>query len=241
MADASEASPLPLSPSAGRAQVQQFSAGGGVPSSPKQPASPGGGAVPSSPGSERMHLAAAHGSPSAVAPQPGSDGAAAPWMLGAGKRSPPQLSLPADALGGPAQGLFSHAESPEVAARRACAEISELVAATRTQAVVLLQQRHATAGAGGGGDRERESHALQVHKLQADFAQAQREIEAKDKQIVSLLRRANGGSEVEKQLREQLAAEQKSSADLKVELQKQLGITAQLQAQLEKYNDMYSA
>ena len=33
-------------------------------------------------------------------------------------------------------------------------------------------------------------------KLQADFAQAQREIEAKDKQIVSLLRRANGGSEV---------------------------------------------
>ena len=64
MADASEASPLPLSPSAGRAQVQQFSAGGGVPSSPKQPASPGGGAVPSSPGLERMHLAAAHGSPS---------------------------------------------------------------------------------------------------------------------------------------------------------------------------------
>ena len=39
----------------------------------------------------------------------------------------------------------------------------------------------------------------QVHKLQADFAQAQREIEAKDKQIVSLLRRANGGSEVRKQ------------------------------------------
>ena len=64
MADASEASPLPLSPSAGRAQVQQFSAGGGIPSSPKQPASPGGGAVPSSPGLERMHLAAAHGSPS---------------------------------------------------------------------------------------------------------------------------------------------------------------------------------
>ena len=33
-------------------------------------------------------------------------------------------------------------------------------------------------------------------KLQADFSQAQREIEAKDKQIVSLLRRANGSSEV---------------------------------------------
>ena len=33
-------------------------------------------------------------------------------------------------------------------------------------------------------------------KLQADFTQAQREIEAKDKQIVTLLRRANGGSEV---------------------------------------------
>jgi Tfp pilus assembly protein FimV len=69
---------------------------------------------------------------------------------------------------------------------RVSAEIAELVAATRTQVVLLLQQqKQQQRELQAQLDESRQQLAMEQAKLQ----QAQREIQAKDRQIVSLIRK----------------------------------------------------
>jgi hypothetical protein len=71
-------------------------------------------------------------------------------------------------------------------AMRVSAEIAELVAATRTQVVLLLQQqKQQQRELQAQLDESRQQLAMEQAKLQ----QAQREIQAKDRQIVSLIRK----------------------------------------------------
>ena len=71
-------------------------------------------------------------------------------------------------------------------AMRVSAEIAELVAATRTQVVLLLQQqKQQQRELQAQLDEARQQLAIEQAKLQ----QAQREIQAKDRQIVSLIRK----------------------------------------------------
>ena len=153
-----------------------------------------------------------------------------------------------EGAGSPGSGRTGRGASGDgaEAAMRAVSEMSELLAATRTQAVLLLQAD----GRRMSNDKEmmrviqlqlEETRRLlaqeQVAKkqLQMDLSQAQREIEAKDKQLVTLLRRSgsSGGPEIEKKLREQLAEEQNTAAELTKELQKQMEATSELRAQME--------
>jgi hypothetical protein len=172
---------------------------------------------------------------------------------------PPQpLSSPGsggarEGAGSPALGRTGRGASGDgaEAAMRAAHEMSELLAATRTQVVLLLQ---ADSGRMKPSNDQEMVRMMQVQleetrrllaqeqvakkQLQMDLSQAQREIEAKDKQLVTLLRRSgsSGGPEMEKKLREQLAEEQKTSAELTKELQKQIEATSELRAQLDLSN-----
>jgi hypothetical protein len=112
-------------------------------------------------------------------------------------------------------------------------DMSELLAITRTQAVLLLQKQQDVAGANRDKDEEmmrlmqvqlEETRRLLAQEqaakkqLQLDLSITQREIEAKDKQIVSLIRRSNGSSDSEKKLRAQLAVEHQTSENLRAQL-----------------------
>lgn len=123
-------------------------------------------------------------------------------------------------------------DGPEAAVWACAHEISELLSLTRTQAVMVLQKQQE--GSDGMNREMMRQMQMQLEEtrqllakeqaakkqLQLDLSIAQREIEAKDKQIVNLIRRSSGGSETEKKLREQLAEEQKTSETLRAQLEK---------------------